>query len=151
VVSALGSLTSTGGAMGVPNGEMDPWADTIVTARFRYVQVSAYYDQLTDVPASRVSELPANAFGKWIAAKQPNIWNDPQAADQVAVAAVGIPTFAVEVNVCPRSALSSRRDDRACSQGESRRSRVARPSERRAAATTRFWQLAPRSSNLSQQ
>jgi hypothetical protein len=97
VVSALGSLTSTGGAMGVPNGEMDPWADTIVTARFRYVQVSTYYDQLTDVPTARLSELPDNAFGKWIAAKQPNIWNDLQASDQVAVAAVGIPTFALDV------------------------------------------------------
>ena len=97
VVSALGSFTSTGGTMGVPNGEMDPWADTIVTARFRYVQVSTYYDQLTDVPTARLSELPDNAFGKWIAAKQPNIWNDPQAADQIAVAAVGISTFALEV------------------------------------------------------
>jgi len=86
VVSSLGGLTSPGGAMGAPNGEMDPWADTIVTAGFRYVQVSAFYDQLTDVPASRLSELPANAFGQWIAAKQPNIWNDPLAADQVAVA-----------------------------------------------------------------
>jgi hypothetical protein len=76
---------------------MDPWADAIVTARFRYVQVSAYYDQLTDVPDTRVPDLPANDFGKWIAAKQPNIWNDPKAADQVVVAAVGISTFAVDV------------------------------------------------------
>ena len=83
--------------MGPPNGEMDPWADTIVTSRFRYVQVSAFYDQLLDVPASRLSELPGNAFGAWIAAKQPNIWDLPEAADQVAVAAVGIPTFATEV------------------------------------------------------
>ena len=99
VVSALGGLSSTGGAMGIPNGEMDAWADTIVTARFRYVQVSAYYDQLTDVPAAQVSELPDNAFGRWIAAKQPKIWNDPQAVDQVAVAAVGIPTFAIDVQL----------------------------------------------------
>ena len=97
VVSSLGSFTSTGGAMGPPNGEMDPWADTIVTSRFRYIQVSAFYDQLTDVPAARVSELPANAFGKWIAEKQAGIWNLPQAADQVAVAAVGIPSFALDV------------------------------------------------------
>jgi len=98
VVSALGSLSSSGGTMGLPNGEMDPWADAIVTAKFRYVQVSAYYDQLTDVPATRVTDdLPDNTFGKWIAAKQPNIWNDPLAADQVAVAAVGISSFALEV------------------------------------------------------
>ena len=46
--------------MGIPNGEMDPWADTIVAGRFRYVQVSAFYDQLTDVTGgpTRVSHLP---------------------------------------------------------------------------------------------
>jgi len=83
--------------MAAPNGEMDPWADAIVTARFRFVQVSAFYDQLTDVPASRLSELPANAFGDWIAAKQPKIWSVPLAADQVAVAAVTIPSFATAI------------------------------------------------------
>jgi hypothetical protein len=98
VVSSLGTASTSGGAMGVPNGEMDPWAETIVAERLRYVQVSAYYDQLTDVPASRVSELPANALGTWIAAKQPKIWNLPVAADQVAVAAVCIPGFAVAID-----------------------------------------------------
>ena len=97
VVASLGSPTSSGAAMGAPNGEMDPWADTIVTARFRYVQVSARYDQLTDVPSSRVSELPANAFGTWIANKQSGIWSIPDAADQVAVQAVGISTFVTDV------------------------------------------------------
>src|SRR4029079_11027405 len=94
VVSSLGTTTASGGAMAAPNGEMDPWADAIVTARFRFVQVSAFYDQLTDVPASRLSELPANACGDWIAAKQPKIWNLAEAADQVAAVAVGIPSFA---------------------------------------------------------
>jgi hypothetical protein len=97
VVSALGGLSASGGVMGLPNGEMDPWADTIVTSRFRYVQVSAYYDQLTDVPAARLSELPANAFGDWIAAKQPKIWNNDLAADQVVIAALGIPSFVAAV------------------------------------------------------
>ena len=97
VVSELGSLSASGAAMGPPNGEMDPWADTIVTARFRYVQVSAYYDQLTDVPTARLAELPDNAFGAWIAAKQPGIWNLPQAADQVVVAALGVPNFVAAV------------------------------------------------------
>jgi len=97
VVSSLGTTTSSGGAMAAPNGEMDPWADAIVTARFRFVQVSAFYDQLTDVPAARLSELPDNPLGAWIAAKQPKIWNLPVAADQVGVLAVGIPTFATAV------------------------------------------------------
>jgi len=94
VVSSLGTTTASGAAMAAPNGEMDPWADAIVTARLRFVQVSAFYDQITDVPASRLSELPANPFGDWIAAKQPRVWNLPEASDQVAVLAVGVPTFA---------------------------------------------------------
>lgn len=97
VVSSLGSLTTTGATMGAPNGEMDPWADTIVSTRFRYIQVSAFYDQLADVPATRVSELPANALGAWIADKQAELWNLPEAADQVAVVALGIPEFVKEV------------------------------------------------------
>jgi hypothetical protein len=98
VVSALGMTTSSGGSMGIPNGEMDPWAEMIVAARFRYVQVSAYYDQLTDLPASRVAELPANAFGAWMAAKQTKIWAVPLAADQVAVAALCLPEFTLAVD-----------------------------------------------------
>jgi hypothetical protein len=102
VVSSLGTATEDGGKMGAPNGEMDPWADAIVTGRFRFVQVSAFYDQLADVPASRVAELPANSLGAWIAAKQPQIWRVMEAADQVAVIALGISSFAVEVaNVAP--------------------------------------------------
>jgi hypothetical protein len=97
VVSSLGSTTATGAAMGPPNGEMDPWADAIVTAGFRFVQVSAFYDQTTDVPTARLGELPANAFGDWIAAKQPSIYDLDQAADQVAVIAVGIPSFVTAV------------------------------------------------------
>ena len=97
VVSSMGSTTDTGAAMGPPNGEMDPWADAIVTAHFRFVQVSAYYDQTTDVPTTRLGELPANAFGDWVAAKQPSIFNLDQAADQVGVAAVGISSFVTAV------------------------------------------------------
>jgi hypothetical protein len=105
VVSSLGTTTPTGGAMGQPNGEMDPWADAIVTARLRFVQVSAFYDQLTDVPTSRLPELPSNPFGAWIAAKQPGIFNLAQAADQVGVAAVGIPTFPTAVKRASMTAL----------------------------------------------
>lgn len=97
VVSSLGTASASGGTMAVPNGEMDPWADAIVAARFPFVQVSGYYDQLTDVPTARLSELPANSFGAWITAKQPAILKTRVAADQVAIAAVGIGTFAVEV------------------------------------------------------
>ena len=44
--------------VGRPNGEMDPWASEIVIQRFTYVQVGAHYDQTTDVPESRLDELP---------------------------------------------------------------------------------------------
>jgi len=98
VVSSLGSATDTGGAMAAPNGEMDPWAGVIVTARLRFVQVSAFYDQLADVPSSRLSDLPTSALGEWIRAKQAKVWDLPQAADQVAVLAVAEPAFAAEVD-----------------------------------------------------
>jgi len=97
VVSSMGATTSTGAAMGPPNGEMDPWADSIVASRFRFVQVSAFYDQTTDVPKARLSDLPANPFGAWMAAKQPSIFDLAQAADQVSVLAVGIPSFVAAV------------------------------------------------------
>jgi hypothetical protein len=98
VVSSLGSATATGGTMSDPNGEMDTWADVIVTSSFRFVQVSAYYDQLLDVPDSRLSELPDNSLGRWIRMKQSRVWDLPKAADQVAVLAVGLPTFAAAVD-----------------------------------------------------
>jgi hypothetical protein len=97
VVSSLGTVAAAGGAMGMPNGEMDPWADAIVATRFRYVQVSAFYDQLGDLPTSILETLPANDFGAWIAAKQNRLYNLPEAADQVAVLAVGLPAFVAEV------------------------------------------------------
>jgi hypothetical protein len=105
VVSSMGTANAAGGAMAAPNGEMDPWADAIVTNRLRFVQVSAYYDQLTDVPDARIADLPANAFGDWIARKQPGIWSLRQAADQVAIAAVGIPSFAVKVDTVSAAGL----------------------------------------------
>jgi hypothetical protein len=97
VVASLGSLTTSGGVMGSPNGDGDPWSSSIVAARFRFVQVSAYYDQTTDVPAQRTKDLPPNAFGNWVAGKQTSIWRWPPAADQVAVQAVWIPNFATVV------------------------------------------------------
>jgi hypothetical protein len=97
VVSSLGILSASGAQMGNPNGIDDPWAATIVAARLRYVQVSAFYDQLGDVPADSVSRLPANRLGARMAAKQPNLWEWQPASDQVAIVAVGIPSFATEV------------------------------------------------------
>jgi hypothetical protein len=97
VVSSLGSTSSTGGGMGIPNGQGDPWADVIVSHEFRYVQVSAWYDQLTDVPSSSISKLPNNALGAWIASKQPNLWQWSPASDQVSVLAVGLPAFATSI------------------------------------------------------
>ncbi|HEY3256882.1 MAG TPA: hypothetical protein VGJ91_23160, partial [Polyangiaceae bacterium] len=97
VISSLGSLDATGAAMAMPNGEMDPWADLIVATRFRYIQVSAYYDQLADVPDSRLSDLPANAFGDWMRMKQPNLYDIAVASDQVALLAASLPGFVENV------------------------------------------------------
>lgn len=97
VVSSLGSASSEGGRMGVPNGEMDPWADWIVAQRFRYVQVSAYYDQLADVPAERLAELPMNPLGDRMRRKQPELLTTALASDQVGTLALGVPGFVQEV------------------------------------------------------
>ncbi len=98
VVSSLGSLSDAGAAMSNPNGEMDPWADLIVSTRLRYVQVSAYYDQLTDVPLGSVPDLPNNDFGAWMAAKQSEIFSIQVAADQVSVLAAALPAFVASVS-----------------------------------------------------
>jgi hypothetical protein len=100
VVASLGTGFLEGervARMGVPNGEMDPWANAIVVQRFRYVQVSAYYDQLADVSAARATELPDNPLGAWMRAKQPEILDTPLASDQVSVIALGIPEFTLAV------------------------------------------------------
>ena len=93
VVSLLGTSTESGGKMGIPNGETDPWAESIVAERLRYVQVNAFYDQSSDVPDARLPELPASPLGRWIAAKQPGIWKVLQDSDQAAIAALCLPAF----------------------------------------------------------
>ncbi|MEO7033454.1 MAG: hypothetical protein ABI335_06500 [Polyangiaceae bacterium] len=97
VVSSLGSVNASGGVMGIPNGELDRWADVIVSARFKYVQVSAFYDEHSDVPDSRLAELPANALGDWMRAKQPKIYATAVASDQVSLLAAVLPGFATRV------------------------------------------------------
>lgn len=96
VVASLGTGFSSDDEvahMGIPNGEMDVWADAVVVQKFRYVQVSAFYDQLGDVPAERTTELPENAFGNWMRAKQSEILGTPLASDQVGIIALGVPEF----------------------------------------------------------
>ncbi len=100
VVASLGSgftETEQVAKMGVPNGEEDTWAGEVVARRFRYVQVSAYYDHVDDVPAERLGELPQNPFGDWMRAKQPGIWVHPITGDQVSVIALGLPEFVMSV------------------------------------------------------
>jgi hypothetical protein len=98
VVSALGTVTTGGGKMGMPNGELDKWADVIVAQKFRYVQVSSYYDQKGDVPDSLPSPVPTNAFTTWIQAKRNKVYDDLYAADQVSVVALAIPEFVSTVS-----------------------------------------------------
>lgn len=100
VVASLGTGLAEDDAtarMGIPNGEMDPWADTIVAQRLRYVQVSAYYDQLDDVSTERLEDLPDNPFGAWMREKQPELLGTPLASDQVSLLALGVPAFTLEV------------------------------------------------------
>jgi len=102
VVASVGDLTSSGADMGIPNGEMDPWADFIIATKMTYIQVIARYNSHREISNDQVKDLPKNAFGDWIAKKQPNIWDDTRASDQVAIAAVGIPGFVTKtVSVSP--------------------------------------------------
>jgi hypothetical protein len=98
VVSALGTVTADGGKMGMPNGEIDKWADIIVAQKFRYVQVSSYYDQTGDVSDNLLAQLPSNAFTSGLQAKQTKVYDDLYAADQVAVFAVAISDFVAAVS-----------------------------------------------------
>jgi hypothetical protein len=97
VVAVLGAYAAPDGIMNGPNGDLDPWADWIVAQRFRYVQVSAYYDQLGDVTEAQVANLPQNPLGEWMADKRPDLFTIPNASDQIAVLSVGLPTFATAV------------------------------------------------------
>jgi hypothetical protein len=96
VVAALGSYASPNGVMNGPNGDMDPWADWIVSERFQYVQAS-WYDQTGDVTAAEIPNLPQNPLGSRIASKQPNIIKVNTASDQAALLAAALPGFAVAV------------------------------------------------------
>lgn len=94
VVSSLGVAITDGAEMGVPNGQLDIWADIIVAQQFRYVQVSTYYDATADVPEALLAQLPTNAFTSWIRSKQADIEN---AYDQVGLQAVTIPSIVSSV------------------------------------------------------
>jgi hypothetical protein len=97
VVAALGSLLAPKALMTGPNGDLDPWGDWIVAHRFKYVQVSAFYDQTADVTTAKLGSLPQNPFGDWIAAKQPKISTNGVAADQVTVLAASLSGFVTTV------------------------------------------------------
>ena len=144
VVASLGTVEAGGGRMGQPNGEMDPWADTVVVQRFRYVQVSAFYDQLSDVPPARFDELPDNAFGDWIRAKQPNLFDLPEAADQVAIIALGIPGFVRSVaRVSQMDATPLELGDAPILEPDAKGEDWLITECDAARATERFWQLLP--------
>jgi len=93
IVSALGGSNSNGAAMGIPNGWLDTWADIIVAQKFRYIQVSVFYDKTADVPSSLLPQLPTNPFTASIEAKQPNIEN---AYDQVGIQVVAMPSVILQ-------------------------------------------------------
>ena len=124
--------------MGVPNGEMDTWADTIVVQKFRYVQASAYYDQLTDVPAERAPALPNNPLGEWMRNKRSQILATPVASDQVSVIAVGLRSFVRSVARVSQRGWEGEQPTLA--PDPMGRAWLVTGSDG-AAATARFWQL----------
>lgn len=93
VVVAAGSYQAPNGILNRPNGDMDPWSDWIVTQRYRFVLVGTWYDQTVDIPDARLSYLPKNDLGSWMANKQPQIIDITTAADQVALLSFALPGF----------------------------------------------------------
>jgi hypothetical protein len=141
VVASLGSgfsETERVARMGVPNGEMDRWANVIVAEKFRYVQVSAYYEQVEDVPSTRTNELPDNPLGAWMLAKQPDILGTPVASDQVSVIALGVPKFTRGVTRV--SPTGSENDTPTLTPDRNGNAWLVTASDG-AAATARFWEL----------
>jgi hypothetical protein len=98
VLSSLGTVTTSGAEMGIPNGELDTWADVIVAQKFRYIQVSSYYDQKTDVPDSLLPQLPSNTFTSWIEEKRSKVYDVMYAADQIAVNALAMSEYVSAVS-----------------------------------------------------
>lgn len=140
VVSSLGTGFGDGevARMGIPNGEMDPWADAIVVQRFPYVQASAYYDQLTDVPAERSADLPDNPFGEWIRAKQTQVLDNAVASDQVSVLAVALPAFTRQATRASFAGWSG--SEPTLAPDANGQAWIVTNSDS-AAATARFWQI----------
>jgi hypothetical protein len=140
VVSSLGTGFGDGDLahMGVPNGEMDPWADAIVVQRFRYVQASAYYDQQTDVPVERTAELPDNPFGAWVRAKQAEVYDIAVASDQVSVLTVALPAFTLGAARASFAGWSG--TEPTLAPDPNGQAWVVTESNA-AAATARFWQI----------
>lgn len=97
VIASLGSWSAPRALMVPPNGDLDPWADWIVAHKFRYVQVSAFYDQTQDITDDQVDDLPDNALGMRFKKKRSSLLSVPAAADQVALLVMALPGFATAV------------------------------------------------------
>ncbi len=140
VVGSIGSFSEADGTgrMGAPNGEEDPWAGAIVVQRLPYVQVSAHYDQLADLPSERLSELPSNPFGEWMRAKQPDIFDIQVAVDQVSVLAPGLRAY---VKSAVRMSQSGWQGDLPALAADPEGSAWVVTASDGAAATERFWEL----------
>jgi hypothetical protein len=141
VVASVGETTGASISTGWPNGDLDPWATTIVVSKFRYVQVNTYYAQQDDVPATRAADLPANPFGAWMTGKLGDILALHEAADQGSVIASALPAFSLHVvdasagasaapptGQAPTLTAGTPGDVWAVTQGDN------------AGATARFWQ-----------
>ena len=97
VVAAAGNYQAPNGILNRPNGDMDPWADWIVTQRYSFVHVGTWYDQTGDITDVNAANLPPNNFGNWINNKRSQIIDITTAADQVALLSFGLSMFTTKV------------------------------------------------------
>jgi hypothetical protein len=136
VVASLGSPKSEGAEMGLPNGQLDTWADIIVAQRFRYIQVSTYYAPDADVPSSLLDQLPENPFTSWIESKRPDIEN---AFDQVGIQVVAIPSVVPAVTRVTQRDVNADGMPMLTNDPDGEDWLVTRTND--AVATARFWEM----------
>ena len=142
VVSMLGRDPVHPLVLNGPNGYLDAWANTIVVQRLPYIQVNAYSDQSAIVPMARLPDLPGNAFGTWIASKQPQIVGILGGDEQVSVLAAMLPGFVLAVQPMSQNGIVASATGDAPTLGLDPNGRVTVVTSADAAlAASTFWQL----------
>ena len=91
--------------------------------------------------AAKTADLPANAFGAWMAAKVSTLFQIAMSSDQIGVLAVGVPTFATASGARSSTPPPIRPDDGAAAAAQPGGSAWVVPSCDSALAADRLWKM----------